>query len=378
MTELRRILTLTLPIASVIFFFTAVVIPVAPAQQPQLLPAPDPIAGPSQSRGGNSETPKSEPTCQKGCNSDPNGKICEEADYWVVSSRPCRGQDITGGCVTCKFEYFQCCSTHCNSSDSQKFEEWFQPGVPVCVVVHGSFTGFDSLRDGSLEMYKWIRNTAPGKKMQIVFYTWPSEGPITSLIQIDIAILGRRSASHGIFLTQLTNLIPKECSIGFFGHSHGARAIASALHLMGGGSVQGYRLQYPDQSGREIRVVFAAAALDHHWLNPGERYGRALCRVESLLNLRNRYDLALKLYPLRRPFSRRALGDSGFTRSDRRHLGSWNHKLCEIDVRRLIGRHHLWEHYYSRPNIAEAIMPYLYHGEGKSDSEPSAVTLNRK
>ncbi len=60
--------------------------------------------------------------------------------------------------------------------------------------------------------------------------------------------------------------------------------------------------------GHKIRVVLTAAAFDHDWLNPGNLYGRALCRTDALLNLVNQHDWALAFYHLRTLSSKQAVG----------------------------------------------------------------------
>jgi hypothetical protein len=112
-----------------------------------------------------------------------------------------------------------------------------------------------------------------------------------------------------------------------------------------------------------LRAVFAVGAIDRDWLNPGNRFGHALDRIELLVNLQNQRDLALSLYPLGRPFSRQALGRSGFKLNDRAQLGWRNSTVIEADVSLLIGRTHWWPEYYGRPEIAELIAPYVYFME---------------
>jgi hypothetical protein len=106
--------------------------------------------------------------------------------------------------------------------------------------------------------------------------------------------------------------------------------------------------------------VLAAAAFDHEWLNPGERYERAVCRAEGILNLQNRHDWALALYPLNRPGAGRALGRSGLTDRDERELGAWSGKVIDVDVTDTVGRKHIWPAYLNQPTIAQAIVPYVF------------------
>lgn len=284
-------------------------------------------------------------------------------DYWIVSSRCCKQHNLVG-CVSCRFGYYRCAEGCCAARQPEAaFQAWLRPDVPLCIVTHGSFTSIDDLQYRSRHMYRWIRSAAPDRPLQVVFFSWPSDLPLLGLIPVDIGVLGRRSAFNGMYLAQLISQIPGDRPICLLAHSHGARASSAALHLLAGGRVQGHRFCRPETSGRRMRAVFLAAALDHHWLNPGERYDRALCRLEALLNVRNHRDSVLHFYPLRRPCSRKALGYAGLSQKDRRRMGWQSLKVTEIDVAPLIGSHHYWQYYYGRPDIAAAIAPYVFFPE---------------
>jgi esterase/lipase superfamily enzyme len=112
-------------------------------------------------------------------------------------------------------------------------------------------------------MSRWIRVARPGQPLNIVYLTWPSDGAFTGLFQYDILMLGRRSAFNGFYLAQFISTLPKETPICLIGHSHGARMVSSAMHLLGGGTVQGYRFCKPGDCSHRIRVVLLAAAIDH-------------------------------------------------------------------------------------------------------------------
>lgn len=243
---------------------------------------------------------------------------------------------------------------------------WLVRGAPVCVVVHGSFTNFRTLLRQSRELYCWLHAPVPGRPLNIVVFSWPGDDYPTGFVPIDIAVLGRRSAYHGRYLAQFLNTLPTGSRVCLMGHSHGARTVASALHLQSGGTVQGTRLWRPQPGVRRYRAVFLAAAIDHDWLDPRERYGSALYGTEALLNLRNRDDLPLKFYPLRKPFGAAALARTGFTNGDRRKLGRWNAKVRDLDVTPLIGKHHNWHHYFQQPGISMAIAPYVHFTDDDS------------
>lgn len=291
------------------------------------------------------------------------------SDFWVVSSRRCP-QKCGPGSASARLDYFHY-RHHQGLLQQQKTQQcgvrslqnWLKPGVPICLIAHGSFVGFKALLSETKEMNRWIQSGRFQQPVQIIYYTWPSNGPFFGAMPVDIAMLGRRAAFNGVYLAQLIASLPKNSPVSLLGHSHGARTISAALHLLGGGTVQRCRFLQLKQRPTKIRTIFLAAAIDHHWLNPKERYGKALCVTEALLNVKNRSDLPLLFYPLRRPFSRRAIARSGFTASDRRKLFGWNAKVAEIDVTSLVGRRHFWQFYFRRPEIARMIAPYIFFHE---------------
>jgi pimeloyl-ACP methyl ester carboxylesterase len=157
--------------------------------------------------------------------------------------------------------------------------------------------------------------------------------------------------------------LPPEQPVSLVGHSLGARTVASTLQLLATGQSEGYQLPQLAGQQRRVRAVFAAGAVDHHLLNPGERYGNALSATEGLLNLRNSDDLVLTLYPLHRPFTVPPLGRIGLTSTDRWQLGEWNSKITELELSPMLGRRHLWEHFYHQPRLAAAMAPYVYFAD---------------
>jgi hypothetical protein len=297
--------------------------------------------------------------------------------YWIVSTRCCRQSHDKCG-VSCRFV------CHAVTHDCQCVPVCFEqviagqiPGAPTCVMVHGSFTRMKDVWGDSECTYSWLRGACPQVPLNFIYFTWPSEGPFavlphspfsTPIPCVDFGILGRRAELNGFYVADLIGSLPGPTTVSLIGHSLGTRAIASGLHLLGGGTVHGQARWNPADCGHRIRVILAAAAIEHDWLNPGERYGCALNRAECLLNLRNECDLALALYPLRRPFSSRALARSGFTSKDQRKLGDHVLQLSELDVTPIIGKGHSWPSYCRQPGIAAAVSPYVFF-----EAAPSVV-----
>lgn len=299
--------------------------------------------------------------------------------YWIVSSRGCPQKQHKCG-VNCRFV------CHAITEDCQSIPVEYEqmlasqiPGAPTCVLVHGSFTRMQDCWPDAECTYNWLRNACPQTSINFIYYTWPSEGPfailphnyLTTLVpNLDFGILGHRAELNGFYVADLIGALPPTTTVSLIGHSLGARAVVSTLHLLGGGTVRGKARWNPTDGGHRIRVVLAAAAIEHDWLNPGDRFGCALNRAECLLNLRNECDLALSIYPLRRPFSSRALARTGFTPKDQRQLGERLVQVSEVDVTPLIGKAHGWPSYCRQQSIANVIAPYVFF----EAAEPAIVT----
>ena len=238
------------------------------------------------------------------------------------------------------------------------------PGVPVCIVVHGSFVDLPNASHESVCTWRWLKNAGMGQPLQVIYFYWPSFKKISLTVQCDVNQLGRQAARNGYYLAELIQHIPRECPTCLIGHSHGTRLIASGMHLMAGGSIQGIGHRFAQTDGRRIRSVFLASAIDHDWLNPGQKYDRALCSIECLLNLTNERDGALRIYPLRLPLiAKRALGLRGLTSSDRYQLGPISHKVLDYSIANVIGREHLWPFYFRQPQLAVTMRNYVYFAD---------------
>ena len=310
----------------------------------------------------------SAPVCvdeSQSCISAPDCTSCvPDINYWVVSSRCCQ-QKSKCCCPCCEFDYYH--SSGNGDVTETSYDDLIQsldPDAPICIMVHGSLVKWEGALTDSYYTYLWLRNAAPHRPLNVIFFTWPSYYLPTKIVPIDVNILGKRAEYNGHYLAQLISKLPERHSISLLGHSHGARIVASTMHLIGGGSVQGVSLNdcgiHICCHSRQFRVVFAAAAINHNWLNPGQRYGCSLNCTDCLVNLRNKKDRVLLFYPVLAPLSRRALARTGFTYFDRRAIGDNLACVHDIDVSNCVGAGHMFPNYYSHPTIAETIVPAIY------------------
>lgn len=301
----------------------------------------------------------------------PENVACS-AEYWIVSSRRCCQRHQTR-CPQGTLDYFAADSDDRLSSLTEPaFLTGLRYDLPILFVVHGDLTSFEDVRNAAPAIVKWIRNGAPGQPVQIVFYTWPSDDKNQPLPRLNISVRGERAEFNGCYLAKLISQFPAEAQVSFFGHSFGTRVISATLHIMAGGTLPGCDFRYQPKDVRSYRAVFAAAAIDRNWLNPGQRYGRALTVTEWLLNLRNGADIVINLYPLRALFSPQALGRVGFSPRDRLRMGPLSTRIYEWDVTMGIGAAHAWSFYYSRSDIGRVIAPYLVYAQAPPHSITAA------
>lgn len=297
--------------------------------------------------------------------------------YWIVSSR-CASQSFNDG-GPCNLDYFEhrpdgsLCRTNAAAMASQ-----FLPGVPVCVFIHGSFVSWEDNQQESHQTYLWIRRACPNRPLHVVFFTWPSDRMTALLVGCEVLYRGVQAEYNAFHVTRMLSQISDCQPVCLVGHSYGARIAMGALHLAAGGDIEGHRTT-ACVGRKRMRAVLAAAALDHQWLNDCQRYERALCRAECVLNLRNRHDLALKTYNILRPFARRALGASGVTWWDR-NLQTCTATIQDYDVSSLIGCGHYWPNYFGCPAIASAISSWVYFpdcnpGYGTYPASPPVASL---
>lgn len=282
--------------------------------------------------------------------------------HWIVSTHDCE-QRTNGWCAA------SCPRVFVHGGGDAKLSEVpreslatsLRPGAPVIVFVHGSFLNWGDTLERARNTFAWFEeHRGDDLHPHYVALTWPSD-PITRVLPgIDVNILGRRAQLNGYYLARFVNELPPGTPITFVGHSHGSRVAAGALHVLGGGCVWGHGIPREELQPRRIRTVFAAAAMDHHWMNIGERYQNAWLVTDGLVHLKNPRDVALDIYPLRKPFSKRALGQVGFEARELVRLGRYADGLVEIDVSTLIGRGHKW-HHYRRDEIGHYLAPYVFH-----------------
>jgi hypothetical protein len=285
-------------------------------------------------------------------------------DYWIVDSRRTPQLLGTDPWPTLRFRHVD--ETGHHPTLGPECLRAMSLGRPVVVILHGNrYEGKDASDEvfriaGSLSDHGGLPPDAV-----VVAFDWPSERVYRNEIR-DVNEKGRRAVVAGFHLARFLSAFPPASRICLMGHSHGAKAALTALHLLNGGAVSSLHCEPPVPlpwlpAPNRYRAVVVATAGDHDWLNPGDRLGRALPLCEGMLNLRNSRDLPLLVYPLGRGSDgHRALGRRGLGRRDLRRLGPLAGRVEEHDLRPFLGRLHVFAEAMDHPQVACWVAPYTF------------------
>jgi hypothetical protein len=285
--------------------------------------------------------------------------------FWVVQTRECPQEMGTDPWPRVKVLHFDPRGEMVERDPRELLAQ--VAGRVVLVQVQGSLTTPDIALGGLLWTHSWLRrNQALGDDAVVIAFDWPSQR-IYRRDSRDINEKGRRAYVAGYHLARFLQAFPSESRICLLGQSYGGRVVPSALHLLGGGALDSQShdppVRLPDsRPDLHVRAVVIGAAADRDWLDPGERLDRALAGSEAFLNLYNRRDEALRLYPLLiRSGHRHALGKLGLSNRDLERLGPLAARYAEYDVADQLGREHTLLDAVANPEIAGRIAPYLWN-----------------
>ena len=283
---------------------------------------------------------------------------------WIVQSRDCPQELGSDPWPTLKAFTFD--------AEGHKVERPFAElfasvmGRPVLVQVQGSLTTPDAAFGGLIWTHSWLQShRSLPQDAVVVAFDWPSQRVYGEDLR-DINEKGRRSFVAAYHLAVFLSAFPPGSRIGLIGQSFGGRVVSATLHLLAGGALQGHghegaaRLTSTRPDLR-IRAVIVGAAVDRTWLDPGQKLDRVLLGCESLLNLYNRKDEALLLYPsLIRSGHHRAIGRVGLSNSDFAKLGPLAARYQEFDIHDILGPEHTLLDAVANPKIARRIAPYVW------------------
>ena len=266
---------------------------------------------------------------------------------WLVSTRafPCSDPRLHAHALTYEVRDEQ---GQWQRTNLESFLATDDPSVRTVIWIHGNRRDSSDARNEGWAVYRALaRCTTCDRPMRFVTFSWPSDRIAGRQLE-DVRAKAARTSPNGYYLAWLIDKMGGDVPVSLIGYSYGARITTGALHLLGGGVLNGCVLDervHPDR--RPLRVALVAAAVDNHWLIPGHRLGNALSQVEHLTNIYNSCDRVVTHYRLLygRRNNAEALGATGIVGLNCLDLDRT--KILQFDACCFAGRNHEWENYLS-------------------------------
>jgi hypothetical protein len=240
--------------------------------------------------------------------------------------------------------------------------------LKTVIYVHGNRVKSGEDRSRGMWIYRsLVSQGKPQEPIRFVIWSWPAT-PIPGPLK-DVYEKAARTRPAGWQLAWFIDQLPQDDPVSLVGYSFGARVISGALHLLGGGELDGLTLterQHPERG--PLRVAMIAAAYDADWIQPGGYHERAVSQVEELVLVTNHRDPAMRLYHFSVDRGRiDALGKAGAPQPS--SLGEAAHRIKPIDATAEVGRSHALTDYLA----ARGKMGVMWHNvlPPASESESS-------
>ncbi|HEY2159475.1 MAG TPA: hypothetical protein VGH33_27865 [Isosphaeraceae bacterium] len=285
-------------------------------------------------------------------------------NFWYVSSRDCPQEMGTDPWADLKIMHFDDRGDMVQRDPAELFAQVV--GRPVLIQVQGSLTTPDMAVGGLMWTHSWLQaHHCLPPDVVVIAFDWPSQRVYRNDV-LDINEKGRRAFVAAYHLARFIQSFPPSSRVCVLGQSYGGRVVPGALHLLGGGSLNS-QSHDPEvclpttRPDLDMHGIIIAGASDRDWLDPGKRYDRTLAGVTRFLNLYNRKDESLILYPgLIRSNHHRAIGRIGLTNRDFERLGPLAARYEEHDVHDLLGTEHTLLDAVANPRIGRWIAPYVW------------------
>jgi hypothetical protein len=256
------------------------------------------------------------------------------------------------------------------------------PVVPTVIFVHGNQISPGDAKQEGVALYRrmvWASDSPT--PIRYVIFSWPSS-KIPGLLR-DVRVKALRTRPAGCQLAWVIDQLQGDTPIELIGFSYGARIITGALHILGGGDLNGLTLaarQHPDR--QPMNAVLFAAALNSDWLCPGHYHGLAMTQVDRMMLLNNCSDLAMQYYRFSTTCGNpQALGLCGPTCIDPAGAA----KIRQRDLSRWVDEHELMA-YVCAPGVAadfwhyshadESSMPMSHASGAVAEPSPTPMPAN--
>lgn len=274
----------------------------------------------------------------------PGVGVRAQDSLWLIGTRHL-GSPLSDRCYNHRFQILR---YEASGWQNRDFADFIQDQRDATIFfVHGNRIDGSRVFSRGHEAYRAVvRRGDPPETVRFVLWSWPSDhlcGP-----RRDISVKAARTDSESHYLASILSQMPESSDVGLLGFSFGSRIISGALHIIGGGSLNGRKLTtVPQPPPLRWRAVLMAAAMDNDWWLPYGRHHQAPVVADQLLVQFNSLDPALKLYPRidrRRP---QAMGYRGIA-----GLGSLDQqRVQQQNVQCLVGRTHDVSRYFDSSTV---------------------------
>lgn len=214
--------------------------------------------------------------------------------------------------------------------------------------VHGNrYQQHDAIYSGWQLYHALTPHLSADQPIRLVVWSWPSEAAAIRPIR-DAREKASRTGVEGLFLARFLASQQAVQNTGLIGYSFGARVALGAVHLTGGGNLEGRLLLETPAPDAQYRLAILAGGAEADGLAPGGMFDQTMSRTEQLLNLYNPCDPALKHYRAIDKCTRpQAIGHAGIV-----GLG-WldTSKITQRDISAIVGRSHDEQRYFHSPSI---------------------------
>ena len=272
---------------------------------------------------------------------------------WLVSTRAMGPRPSPR--KTCAPRYCYQRYQSCNCWYRQSAGAFFacnDPCTTNVLYVHGNRMTEAWVKSRGLELYQKLVCNNPDRPIRMIIWSWPSSPlPRRAAVFRDARVKLRRTPLQSYYLAHWLSCFDCHERVALLGYSYGGRTILGALHLLGGGNLNGRCL---DPCCRrclpQMRMALWAPATQSDWLLPGQPHDRALCCLERGLIFYNHCDPVLSRFQ-RYIFSVTgpALGHVGLTCAG--YCIPGYERILQFDATWLVGKQHKWNGYTHCPSI---------------------------
>ena len=225
------------------------------------------------------------------------------------------------------------------------------------IFVHGNRTDYLWAQIRGWQTYRsLVEKRKDDNPVRFVIWSWPAD-QIRGLLR-DLKTKAVVADQHSIYLARSLFEFDREMPVTFVAYSYGARLTLGALHIAGGGTLEGQNLAEKCSSCElaPYRVTLIAPAIRNDCF--AANLDKAYSMIDSGLVIKNSGDPVLKFFRLlRREGQRNALGFTGPVGLNL--FADKGKRVLQVEAIQHVGEQHMLHHYTQSDAISEMIASRL-------------------